>query len=726
MKSSVFFLFLILSINSLFGNTIFLDEDFENNHEWLWTMGTRSDAQAFGGKYSLASVNHQMTLGCGEGFFFVDDQPEKTRISFVIYSLKAESFDVTSWHWTKKGSVRYQSKLSPGKWTPVTVSLTDLKGEKKIYEPGDLFSSFNIQASDDFWIDQLRIESDLTGEEREKSRPQHVFNPIDLTKMSARIPLQVMDKQTGDPTAARIYVRKSDTKTDQDQNKTYMAHPKAWLEGVVGTPKDAFLYQLGEVGYHQKFFHTPGESLLFVEPGKIIIEAVKGLEYRYVTQELEVLPGDNKPIKLTLGKWTDLSKQGFFCGDAHIHPNYGQSIYLIEPADILLMAQAEDLNIVNAMVANAGWEAIFEWKNFTGKISPLSKDPYILYWSEEYRSEPYGHLCLWNLPKLIFPVHNGFNQPLGSPGYDDYPPNATILEHVHEMKGAASYHCIRTVSPNTSLIDKEEFNNKFTPRELPIDAALVGVDAIDVLGRNYIPNAMKYWWRLLNCNLRIPASAGTDAMPASGKSMLGMTRVYVKSGAPLDYDQWIEAYKKGRSFVTTGPVVWMTVNGKEPGEIMEGEKGSPMKLSIKADASSQFGLERIEIISMGNVISKVELQGQLTGALQYEMTVDANTWIVVQAFGNKPPVSHASFSTGQQYACTSPIYCDLKKLHPIAVEDAAHWVQWIDLLEDYLDQRNRYGNDIQKAAVKDLLKRGRDYYHQLSKKAADSVGSEIK
>ena len=63
------------------------------------------------------------------------------------------------------------------------------------------------------------------------------------------------------------------------------------------------------------------------------------------------------------------------------------------------------------------------------------------------------------------------------------------------------------------------------------------------------------WYRLLNCGFRLPAGAGTDAMTnyASLRGPVGMNRVFVRSGAKLDYRGWLAALKAGRTFVSNGP-----------------------------------------------------------------------------------------------------------------------------------------------------------------------------
>ncbi len=704
--------FFILGITHLGATTVFLNEDFEGKDKTLWTEGNQSDTRASNGKYSLESFHNQITVCRGEGFFWVAGDLEKTRISFSLFSPQAKDYSVFHYNFLLKDTMAAHGTIETGQWVRITLTLANFNGKnkKESYEKGQIINHFTITMPDVFWLDDLRIESDVSEAEREEARPQRILNHIDTKKATAQVPLIILDQATGKPTAARVYVTR-DGKASSN-GLLFQTNPTAWLRGGIGGLDGALVYQLNES--HPSFFHTPGESLLFIEPGHVVIEIIKGLEYRYLKYETDVEAGKNKLVTLKLEKWRNLSKEGFFSGDAHIHPNYGDAIYVVEPRDVQLMACAEDLHVVNAMVANANPLIIFEKTNFTGKQSPLSDETHILYWNEEYRSAAYGHLCLWRLPELISPVHNGFGT-ADSIGHTDYPPNATILQRVHQLNGVTSYaHPLGTTYPKAAL--KEAVNNDYTTRELPIDAALVGIDAMDVLVRLYRPHEIAHWWRLLNCNLRIPASAGTDAMPAGGKSMMGASRVYVKSGEPLNYDQWIEAYRKGHSFVTTGPVVWLEVNGKEPGDVIKGEAGKSLKLSMKAHASSQFGLDSLEIISMGQVIKKIDAKGQKNIILEHEMNVDANTWIVAQAFGSKPPVKHATFSIYQQFACTSPVYCDLKKINSEFAGDAAYWVEWIDLFEQYLDKRNNYGGDKQKAEVKTLLQRARDYYSDLLKK----------
>ena len=63
------------------------------------------------------------------------------------------------------------------------------------------------------------------------------------------------------------------------------------------------------------------------------------------------------------------------------------------------------------------------------------------------------------------------------------------------------------------------------------------------------------YYALLNCGFRLQPTAGT----ASGVHPvpLGFSRVYVQLAGEFSGDKWLQGLKAGRSFVTTGPMVFV-------------------------------------------------------------------------------------------------------------------------------------------------------------------------
>jgi hypothetical protein len=111
------------------------------------------------------------------------------------------------------------------------------------------------------------------------------------------------------------------------------------------------------------------------------------------------------------------------------------------------------------------------------------------------------------------------------------------------------------------------------------------------------------YYRLLDCGIRIPPSAGS----ASGvlPNPVGYNRVYVHLGPKFNYDEWWSGLKSGRSFVTNGPLLRVSADGHWPGDVFQttaGEKISP-QLTIAIDTRDE--IEAIELVQNGKIADSV-------------------------------------------------------------------------------------------------------------------------
>src|SRR4030095_8612816 len=75
------------------------------------------------------------------------------------------------------------------------------------------------------------------------------------------------------------------------------------------------------------------------------------------------------------------------------------------------------------------------------------------------------------------------------------------------------------------------------------------------------------YYALLNCGFRLRPTAGT----ANGVHPvpLGFGRVYVHLPDGFGYEAWKRGLDAGRSFVTTGPMLFARVNDRDPGEVFQ-------------------------------------------------------------------------------------------------------------------------------------------------------------
>src|SRR5262245_56617889 len=81
--------------------------------------------------------------------------------------------------------------------------------------------------------------------------------------------------------------------------------------------------------------------------------------------------------------------------------------------------------------------------------------------------------------------------------------------------------------------------------------------------RGWIDFGFRNYYALLNCGFRLRPTAGT----ASGVHPvpLGFGRVYVRLDGPLEARAWLRRLNAGRSFVTIGPMLLVTLDVHDPG-----------------------------------------------------------------------------------------------------------------------------------------------------------------
>jgi hypothetical protein len=178
--------------------------------------------------------------------------------------------------------------------------------------------------------------------------------------------------------------------------------------------------------------------------------------------------------------------------------------------------------------------------------------------------------------------------------------------------------------------------------------------------------AMEVYYRFLNCGFRLPVSAGS----ASGvkASPLGYNRVYVKPAGDFSYDNWFRGLKQGRSFATNGPMLFLTVDAKGPGEVVRPVSRSGRQVRVYAEAQSLNPIDRMEVIYKSKVIRTATGAGKLT--LDFTASADETGWFALRAF-EKPDRT-------VRFAHTSPVYVEIPGDSGVVREDARFFIDWID------------------------------------------------
>jgi hypothetical protein len=308
----------------------------------------------------------------------------------------------------------------------------------------------------------------------------------------------------------------------------------------------------------------------------------------------------------------------------------------------------------------------------------------------------YGHMCFFSLKNLVEPLYTGFRN---TPYPEDYPPNYYQAEAARKQGGAVTY-AHPANAPNFEALGGAGMH------ELPVDLALGQIDAMDVVSNLDEFAAMELWYRLLNCGFRLAISAGTDSFTNIADHYTpGGGRVYVHAGKRLDYAEWIRNYKRGRSFASNGPVIFFTVDGKEPGDEIKFPDQAPRKVRVKATVRSLVPVDKVEVVVNGRpVVSQKDL------VVDREIPIERSSWIAVRAIG---PWHRLILNDAQTFAHTGPVYVSLGAQKIASREDSQFYIDWIDKLIAQVNQRGRFSTPERKQDVIELCRRAQQVYRDV-------------
>ena len=84
----------------------------------------------------------------------------------------------------------------------------------------------------------------------------------------------------------------------------------------------------------------------------------------------------------------------------------------------------------------------------------------------------------------------------------------------------------------------------------PDGKPIPAIDFISTMDTNR-QQELNMWYHTLNCGFRVRPSGETDFPCISGQRV-GMGRVYVKTTGKLNYEDWCEGIREGRTYVSDG------------------------------------------------------------------------------------------------------------------------------------------------------------------------------
>jgi hypothetical protein len=366
----------------------------------------------------------------------------------------------------------------------------------------------------------------------------------------------------------------------------------------------------------QAGFVAHGRFHVTVPPGRYTLVVTKGLEFLPVSRTLD-LSGDHSE-SVNLERWVRLADQGWYSGDGHAH---------LARTDVeadrvaLLWAEATDVHAVNVLRMGDARETYYPQHAAGPTRSVQAGERALLPGQEDPRTRGLGHT-----------LHLGLAAPVRQAGtYYDYAPVFAAVRAAGGLTGFAHVGRRRW----SFAVD----------RGLSLAAPAGLVDFVEVAQMGYI--GVNLWYEFLNLGFPLTAMAGND-VPWGGT--LGSTRVYAHLAGPFSPAAWLEAVRRGHTFVTTGPALELTVNGHLPGSRLAVPRGTLLRIRAKAWAgTADQRPTTLRLVSLGRTLAAGP-----GPTLELDLPADHSRWITAEAeTGQQPRLDLPGFFAG---AVATPVY----------------------------------------------------------------------
>jgi hypothetical protein len=154
----------------------------------------------------------------------------------------------------------------------------------------------------------------------------------------------------------------------------------------------------------------------------------------------------------------------------------------------------------------------------------------------------------------------------------------------------------------------------------------------------------------------------------------------------LTVPSWLDALKAGRCVATNGPLLTLTVDGKEPGAVLALDK--PRALRIEATALGRHNFEKLQLVHNGKVIATepaVSKDGVHSARLGREVRIDGPGWFAVRIDSQT-----RNELDRQLYAHTSPVYVEVAGQRVFDVEAARSLIRELEEAQVAIRARGKF------------------------------------
>lgn len=406
---------------------------------------------------------------------------------------------------------------------------------------------------------------------------------------------------------------------------------------VDGQPADAMIRVLGENKLFQVEYtdvHALGLASFDLPPGQYTLQVEHGARFTALPQRRDVRVEAGAPVELAVDvpRLITPSTHGYYSADLHAHtiasaestlkifgiPNHGST-----PVDQLVAVQlAADLDVMFISDHNSvdGHEPFAQTAQARGI-------PYLL--SEEITSVLWGHFNAYSLdPGKL--VEFNFVKPPSQYFAEARQSGAQMIQINHPLSTGFGYFFIQNQPQFDPSFDAvEAFNDHFGEDDAQ---TILRLFQFWNQGKRYVATAVSddHDWKIMNTEYGTP-------------------RTYVHVDGALSAQGFLDALKAGHAFVTYGPMIFVSADGKIPGDTLEVAKGQTIQLTARVQSVDALEGVQAELIRNGQKVQTVAVSG--TGQeITFSETADKDGWYAVRLLDG----------ARRYLAMTNPIWVDVE------------------------------------------------------------------
>lgn len=443
--------------------------------------------------------------------------------------------------------------------------------------------------------------------------------PLTITSQApGTLRISVLSEATGKPVPAMVrIVRKSDQHFVEPPNAVDFG-PLFDSQGMATARRNSNLP--GKLA--GSCWCVPGPFDATVSPGEYEVVVHLGIEHLPVFDTVAIASCETVERTYRLRRWENMTKRGWYSGDDHVHC---QILSDSDAKRLMTWIKAEDVHVANVVKMGDIYRTWFEQRGFGPKYR-VQDGTYVLSPGQECprTHDELGHTLHMNIKDMIRDTGQYYL-------YD------TVFDEVQRQGGLSGYAHV-----NSGIF--------YVHRDMTLNIPKGKVDFVELL--QFAALGTDIYYDFLNLGYKVTASAGSD-VPWGGT--VGEVRAYAYLGKKkFTVDRWFDAVGKGRTFVTNGVMLELTVDKALPGDEMEIDGERELKVHAKAWDSGEYATPTaLELVVLGDTFKREQSADPNKTELSIDCTIPSGNgfWIAARAEGSDGSRAH-----------TTPIYVVRKGL----------------------------------------------------------------